>query len=222
MLLKTHTLLLLIFTSCSIFAQNRKILVSASEPNAIILSNGQHMGTGTANVVVPKNGSIVVEVNAVGFLKSKQVFYNQKGMPKPPSTMHFQLVEDDSFVASVANDKANVDFTVEINSELSDVEAWKLAVSIVTDYFDVLEIADRETNYLRTSWQTQTFANNTIRTRVILKAGSSGRSFKIKLVSEFSGKAGTSVKDDEAFKEWDRVLRRYASLIQDFQARLKK
>jgi hypothetical protein len=40
------------------------------------------------------------------------------------------------------------------------------------------------------------------------------------MVSEHSDVAGTGVKDDERFKEWDRVLKKYQNIITDFQTRL--
>jgi hypothetical protein len=63
---------------------------------------------------------------------------------------------------------------------------------------------------------------NTIRTRIIIKETSTEPLvFKIKLVSESSGLPLTSVKSDELYKEWDRVLRSYSDVIGEFQARLK-
>jgi hypothetical protein len=56
---------------------------------------------------------------------------------------------------------------------------------------------------------------------LIIKLGSSNPlTFKVKLVSEFSGASGTSVKADEQFREWDRVLRKYQNIISDFSTRL--
>jgi len=45
--------------------------------------------------------------------------------------------------------------------------------------------------------------------------------YKIKLVSEESKKPGTSVKNDELYREWDRVLRKYSNVIDELQSRLK-
>jgi hypothetical protein len=43
---------------------------------------------------------------------------------------------------------------------------------------------------------------------------------KIKLVSEESQKPQTSVKSDELFREWDRVLRKYKEVVFEVQSRL--
>ena len=96
-------------------------------------------------------------------------------------------------------------------------------VFIITSYFDVIEVTDRETGYLRTSWEVKSFKQNTIRTRMIVKLGTTDPlSYKIKLVSEESFSPNTSVKSDELFREWDRVLRKFQNVIDELQSRLSK
>jgi hypothetical protein len=131
------------------------------------------------------------------------------------------MKRDDALEASIKTDQANVDFAVVVNPQLDATNSWKLTTQIVTDYFDAIEVSDKETSYLRTAWSIQTFEQNTIRTRLIIKLGNSNPlTFKIKLVSEASGVAGTSVKADEQFREWDRILRKYQNIISDFTTRL--
>ena len=131
------------------------------------------------------------------------------------------MKRDDAEEASVKTDQANVDFAVEVNPKFVPTDAWKLATQIVTDYFDAIEVSDKETSYLRTAWSIQTFQQNTIRTRLIIKLGNSNPlTYKVKLVSENSGASGTSVKSDEQYREWDRVLRKYQNIISDFATRL--
>jgi hypothetical protein len=131
------------------------------------------------------------------------------------------MKRDDAEEASVKTDQANVDFAVEVNPKFDPTDAWKLATQIVTDYFDAIEVSDKETSYLRTAWSIQTFQQNTIRTRLIIKLGNSNPlTYKVKLVSENSGASGTSVKSDEQYREWDRVLRKYQNIISDFATRL--
>lgn len=129
--------------------------------------------------------------------------------------------KDDADEASIKADQANVDFSVEVNKKYDLLQAWKLTTQIVTDYFDDIEVSDRETSYLRTAWSARSFQQKTIRSRLIIKLGNSDPlTFKIKLVSEYSKIPGTSVKSDEQFVEWDRILRRYQNIIGDFSARL--
>ncbi len=127
---------------------------------------------------------------------------------------------DDAYDASVQTDIANID--IEIKTSLEEIQAWKLLSQIITTHFDVIEITDRETGYLRTSWVVQSFMQNTIRTRIIVKLGNSNPlAYKVKLVSEESRVPGTSVKSDELYREWDRVLRKYENIIGEMRARLQ-
>jgi hypothetical protein len=212
----------ILLSSLCTFARDKQVMVTVSEPDAIIYANGQEVGLGSATVVVLKYTQLTVQVKKIGFLTQEHIFYNGVGhQPEPPKNYHFNLQKDDAYEASTKNDKANVDFSIAVNEKLNTTDAWKLTTQIVTDYFDAIEVSDKETSYLRTAWSIQTFQQNTIRTRLIIKLGSSNPlTFKIKLVSEASGSTGTSVKADEQFKEWDRVLRKYESIISDFSTRL--
>jgi len=142
-------------------------------------------------------------------------------MTEPPKKQYFDMLKDDAEEASIKTDQANIDFSIEVNKDLSTNDAWKLTNQIVTDYFDAIEVSDKETSYLRTAWSIQTFQQNTIRSRIIIKLSKSyPLTFKIKMVSEYSGSAGTSVKADEQFHDWDRILRKYQNVIGDFSNRL--
>ena len=147
----------------------------------------------------------------------------KKGGPEAPKVFFFDMQKDDSEIASIQTDQSNVDFEIVVNPDLTEDEAWKLVYMIVTDYFDAIEVSDKETSYLRTAWSVQSFMQNTIRTRLILKlANSNPLTYKVKLNSEYSGSARTSVKSDELFRPWDRVLRKYENIIGDFTTRIQK
>ena len=199
----------------------QSVLVSASEPDAKIIVDGQDLGTGTLKIKIPKESCVDVKIQKVGFLSYEQTYCNKKGATSPPKKQYFDMKKDDAEEASVKADQANVDFAIEVNKKYDLTEAWKLTTQIVTDYFDAIEVSDKETSYLRTAWNIQTFQQNTVRTRLIIKLGNSDPLiFKVKLVSEFSGINGTSVKADEQFREWDRILRKYQNVISDFSTRL--
>jgi hypothetical protein len=88
----------------------------------------------------------------------------------------------------------------------------------------VLENSDAQTGYLRTAWQIKTYgANNevVIRTRIIVKRSSdSPVRYTVKIVSERNRAAGVSVKEDENFFPWDRLLNTYRDVISEMQSRL--
>jgi len=211
---------LMLMLSVASFAMKKTIVVSASEEDAKIYKNGKFIGTGQVEIVIVSNSCATIEVRKLGYLTQKVKFCNNKYSAKPPKAYFFEMKRDDSYDASVRSDIANND--IELKTSKSEDEAWKLINQIVTSYFDVIEITDKETGYLRTAWIAQSFKQNTIRTRFIVKqAASHPLTYKMKLVSEYSGVAGTSIKRDEQYREWDRVLRKYANIISELTTRLK-
>ncbi|PCE66295.1 hypothetical protein [Sediminicola luteus] len=220
------TLLGVFFVATSAMAMDAEVLgkkkidFGTSEPDAKIYVNGKMLGKGSIELVVPSNDCITVVVKKVGFLTEKIEYCNTKNMPKPPKTDYVELRRDDSFDASIQTDIANVG--IELKSTIPKDRAWKLINQIVLSYIDVIEMTDKETGYIRTAWSQKTFIQNTVRTRVIVKeVNDDPLTFKVKLVSEASGMPMTSVKNDELFKEWDRVLRSYSGMIPELQARIK-
>ncbi len=207
--------------STDAFAGKKKVQLSASETDAEIYIDGKLMGKGNAEVLILSNSCVTVKVTKVGFLDEKISFCNKKHSAAPPKTHYIEMKRDDAYDASIQTDIANID--IELRTTLEEVDAWKLISMIVTSYFDVIEVTDRETGYLRTSWVIQTFKQNTIRTRLIVKLGDTNPlTYKVKLVSEESRVPGTSVKSDELYREWDRVLRKYGNVFDELQSRLNK
>ena len=203
------------------YAQTVKI--SASEADANIVINGQNVGSGNYKLKLESKECYKVKVSKPGYLHYEATVCGKKAGPEAPKSIYFEMKKDDAEEASVKTDQANIDFEIEVNKDLEMLEAWKLTTQIVTDYFDAIEVSDKETSYLRTAWSVQSFQQNTIRTRLIIKlAKSNPLTFKVKLNSEYSGSNATSVKADEQFRDWDRILRKYKNVISDFSTRLTK
>jgi hypothetical protein len=177
------------------------------------------MGSGeTQGIKLSRGNCLPVKVEKTGFITSEIQYCYEKAAK---ITRHIQLQRDDAYDASISNDYANKDFEVEVNKDFKEEDAWKVISQIVTSYFDNLEMADKATGYLKTSWQTKSFSLVTIRTRIIVKQSSSTPlKYKLKLISEYANSSGVSVKDDDRFKEWDRILRTYEQIISEFQSRL--
>lgn len=202
-------------------AGKKKVLVSCSEPDASITANGIRVGTGQAEIIILSNSCVTINIEKVGFLKVEETICYKKGFPDPPKNKYFEMLPDPAYDASVQTDMANTDVEVQLNPNRDNIESWKILNQVITSYFDVIEVSDRETGYLRTAWNLQNFSNVTVRTRVIVKIGSlDPLSYKVKLVSEIAD-AGTSVKSDHKFAEWDRVLRTYETVIDQIVSRLK-
>ena len=225
--LTSLTLLMTVFfltftvTEATADVGKKKIELGVSESDAEIFINGKLVGKGSTVVTVPSDDCVTVIVRKVGYLQEKIEFCNKKKMTKPPKTYYIEMQRDDAYDASVQTDIANVDIEVKVDNMDKD-QAWKLINQIVLTYIDVIEMTDKETGYLRTAWQLKTFRQSTVRSRIIVKEASTDPLvFKVKLVSEASNLPMVSVKSDELFKEWDRVLRSFSNVIPEFQARVK-
>ncbi|MFT4545950.1 MAG: hypothetical protein ACI9UR_002776 [Bacteroidia bacterium] len=202
------------------FAKGKKIALTCSVQNAEIFSNGKLVGTGSATVVVNKNTQILVEFKKVGFLTIKKIFFYMKNQPKPPKTFHATMKPDDAYEASMQTDVANVN--IELPTSRTKDEAWQVLNRVILSYMDVIETTDKETGYIRTAWTVQNFSQSTIRTRIIVRNGSADPlSYIFKLVCEVAAKTGVSPKDDQLFKEWDRVLRKYEPIASELPSRMK-
>jgi hypothetical protein len=216
----TFIFTLLFVLSIDAIAGKKTVQVSASDPDTDIYANGRLIGQGQGEILILSNSCVTVKFEKTGLLREQIEFCNRKSSANPPKTYYQEMVRDDAFDASVSSDIANVDIEMRA-AGMEEIDAWKLLSQIVTSYFDVIEVTDRETGYMRTSWVVQTFQQNTIRSRVIVKLSSSDPlAYKLKLVSEESRNASTSVKSDELFREWDRVLRKYGNVITELQSRL--
>lgn len=211
---------LMAFTSVETYAGGKKVNIGVSQADAEIWVNGKMVAKGSTEIKVEKDDCANVSIRKVGYLEEQLEICNNKTSVWEKSK-YFELKPDDSYDASIQTDIANVDIELVVNN-MDKEESWKLINQIVLNYIDVIEMTDKETGYLRTAWSLKAFKQNTIRTRIIVKESSSSPLvFKVKLISEYSGSALTSVKADELYKEWDRVLRSYSDVISEFQARIK-
>lgn len=213
-----NSLVLFLLLSANVFAQkvkDTKIKITCSIPDAAITVNNKSVGNGSAEVKLL--ASVCTEIAAAkeGFY-SKSVEFCNDGSSKLPKNYHFEMDKDQAYEASVKTDLANVD--INIRPKKSQAESWKAVNSLILQYIDAIEVSDKENFYLRTAWVANTYNSALIRTRVIVKT-SGNEQFSVKIVSE-KGEPGSSIKDDEKFREWDRVLRKYANLIEEMQSRL--
>ncbi len=200
-----------------------EVELTVSEKDAEIYVNNKLIKKGNATIVVPRKSCVFVKIVKAGYFIEEVKYCKKKYEPKPPKTDYITLTKDDSYWGSVSMDISNKDMTIIVNKKKSETQAWKLISQIIMSYFDIIEISDKETGYLRTAWVVQTYSKATIRTRVIIKqSDSSPLTYKIKIISEKSNEQKASVKDDEKFSKWDRVLRKYEGIVSEIQTRLKK
>ena len=214
-LLLRMALIILLLNGCG----TSKQITITSPPGSTIYKNKSLEGSSPIVIKIPKNDRVNIFVTKPGHISEEKNYTNDK-YSKLPKSDFFDLEKDISFEESYSTDVCNRD--VDIPTSKSEDEAWKTLGQIVTNYFDVLEVVDKNTGYLRTAWEVKTFNSGkvTIRTRLIIKLGNSNPlSYKVKLVSE-KALGYVSSKKDEQFEEWDRLLRTYENIVPEIQNRL--
>lgn len=206
--------------------EDRLVKVTTAPNDAAIEIAGKRVGNGAYDLKVPKNSCVEVRVSKDGYVRYVKNYCNQANMQEPPTADFLEMQVDEAYTSSVSSDLANVRITVPVKAGIALEESWKILSSIITGYFDILETVDYNTGYLTTSWQVQNFQSSIIRTRVIVSSGGNSNqvAYAVKLISQeafLDGKNPVTVKDDEKFQDWARILKKYDGLIQEIQARLQ-
>ena len=208
---------------CSLTVKaSEKVIITTSPQTARIYVNGVQMGTGKVEIKISKNDCITVEVKQEGYIQESRTYCNKKGVADPPSKDYIQLQEDESYTSSIESNIANTEVQVNVNPNKSREDAWKQIMSTVLDKFDVLENSDEKAGYIRTSWVGMSFKSNTIRIRLIIKQSSEKPLiYKVKFVSESSGRSATPYNADEQFRPYNRILKKYDGFLDELITRLK-
>ena len=219
---KTTLFIILFITSLSVFAGKAKINITTA-PDAQIYVNGTLNGTGSTTIVIGKDETVNVRVKKVGYITQEFNFKND-GVTKLPKSKYIAFGDEQkdlSYDNSTSTDIANKD--IDIATALPENDAWKLISQIVSSHFDIIDVTDRNSGYLRTAWVIKRYGTVTVRTRLIVKMGNSNPLlYKVKLVSERTEDPNAGAKDDDKFQEWDRLLRIYENIVPELQSRLGK
>lgn len=210
--------------------EDRLVKITTVPNDAVIEMTGQRVGVGSYELKIPRGRCISIVVSKDGYVKYYKDFCNQEDRTIPSISEAIEMVRDQAYDNSVSSDLANVRITVPVKAGITSEESWKILSSIVTRYFDILETVDYNTGYLTTSWQVENFNSSVIRTRVIVSSGGNSDqiTYAVKLVSQVAelndpsrNLKSVTVKDDEAFKDWSRIMKKYQGLIEEIQARLQ-
>jgi hypothetical protein len=202
-----------------------RILKLYTVPNdAKIEVNGKFAGVGNFDLKINKGVCVDVRITREGYQRFFISYCNQPNMPEPPISEYVELKLDEAYNSSVPSEIANVRITIPVNKSLTSEEAWKTLSSIITRYFDILEIVDYNSGYLTTSWQIQNFeGSGVIRTRVIVSSAGNSTDivYAFKIISQYSKADKIDVKNDQNFEDWGRLLKKYVGLIEEIKERIQ-
>lgn len=203
-----------------------RVVVIPSE--AIIKVNGSYYGEGTALIKIKKNDFVSLECSCPGYETLNTRIYGNDDR----KTVEIKLKEDVLLKQTAESSVANKFFSVKVNKDLytddpdtgkrNSEKAWKMAHNVLLQYFDEIMTSDMASGFIQTPWLYKNYveAARTLRHRVTIKESNIGGdlTFQIKLASEIAPIQGRS--REESFRETDRIMKEFESLISEFQSRL--
>ena len=203
----------------SITGKLGNISVTTNYSDSKIMVDNNSVGNGVANVnlspILFSGKCAKISAYKEGFYV-KEVEFCPNDIAKIPKKIFLELEKDAAVDASVQTDIANVDLVISLKKSQDD--SWKEINAILLNYIDAIETSDKSIFYVRTAWVAQNFNSGIVRTRMIIKPAGNNQ-LSIKIISELAS-PGSTVKDDEKFIAWDRVLRKYAPIIAELQSRM--
>ena len=114
-------------------------------------------------------------------------------------------------------DIANKFFIIKAKDELTEMDVWKRIVNVASNHFENIETMDKDAGWIKTAWVYDDFPGQSVRTKLEIRSQYSTDdklTYKVKVYSEISE---SNTKKDEAFEQYDRVLRKYNDLVNELQ-----
>ena len=186
--------------------------------DASIMVAGVEVATGTYNLNMGKQDYVVLRLRASGYIdKIVRVYKSDRS-----KTLTYKLLEDEAWISSESSsDLANKSMTVVVREGMDAAEVWKRILYYTSELFPNMEISDKDAGWIRSAWELQSFAFSTVRTRIEIKEvpGQGDLRYKVTLHSEYANKE--CGLNDQCFKKWDRVVKKYKQAIEDLVNALK-
>jgi len=196
------------------FSGKAKIMISTSEPDAKIYYKKELLGTGQACIEIDKEKCKTIVIQKDGYFSVVRKYCNKKGFAKLPENEFILLEKDDAFLQSKPYETVNNDVLINPTNKKDEIEIWRILHQNINEYFDVVEISERETGYLRTAWVEEKYKQSIVRTRLIVKLGSvNPLAYKVKIMSERSINKDYDPENNGEFVKWNRLSINYVDLI---------
>lgn len=202
----------------------KKITIHTQPENATISIDGAEVGNGTYTVKFEKKVDFyMVKVSAPGYLtKSFKLLKSN-----PNNSVLYKLSPDEAMQSSQGGedsgfDMANRWFDIICGKGVSEDEVWKRLINVSLNYFDNIEIRDKEAGWIRTGWKTTTFSEQIVRTQMEIRVSFNGgveNSYRVKITSEIRDKNHTGSQN---YTKYNRVLNSFTPLIEELQTSVAK
>ena len=145
------------FIAMTMFAQKHKT-INVVPDNASIIMRGSEVGTGSYDLAMRRSDEyVLLKFEAPGYItKTVKVYRNDRRK---------------AFMGSESSsDLANKAMVVNVREGMTENEAWQSITYYISDLFPNLEVQDHAAGWMRSSWEIQSYAYNTVRTKIEIKA----------------------------------------------------
>lgn len=200
-------------TTVTLVQSERDYTIKTIPEDAIITIDGNNVAQGTYSFKMDREHYIIADVSRPGYFSST---IRVEGTDEPGIKI-VKLIEDDAWIASApASDIANKNIRFRATSDKSDDEIWYTLIRYASDYFGDFTVNDKGAGWAKSTWVTRSFSKISVRSRMELKRNPGDKKeFTLYISSEYTTKKDANnkyCKDDECFKQWDRVLKTYVEL----------
>lgn len=211
----------LLLTPQFVLSQTKKIHVIPD--NAKIYVDGNEVGNGSYVIKFNrKTDFFMLKFECPGYI-TKQVKLMKNN---PNKTIAYKMDKDEFFHNSFSSNDgslqiANNWFEITVKNGLTEDQIWKKLISIVSNNFENLEIRDKSAGWIRTAWTKTTFETQVVRTRLEIKINTDVEeevTYKVRISSEVNNDPDCT--GDDCFEKTDRILKKYADVINELQNKL--
>lgn len=198
----------------------RTINVLVDAPSAEFYADGVLVAKGknSATITLRKGKQTELVVRAEGFLEYSQYINFSESASSLNLTQNLSV--DQAYTASQPGaDIANKRMEFMVKKSMSRENAIQRMKYYISELFETLEINDNVSGWYRTAWNAEEYPDKIIRSRVEIKEipdnGDGQLKYKFLLQSQVTPQK-TNLRDED-YKDWDRVLKKYAKLVMDIR-----
>lgn len=219
-------LLLISLLFVGFVASAKDVKISVVPEDAKIYVDGNYVGDGIVTVKVTGD-FLNIKFECPGYKTIHTKFYKSDKRNAISYTMRKDTYGDNSYQSDLANNYFTVTvnkayYTVDENGERDITAAWKLIHQILMNYFDEIQTSDKASGFVQTPWVYKSFpeAEVQVRTRATVSESNNDGdlAYRVKIQNETAGLYDSH--KDEFFKPDDRLLKKFESLVEEFQTRL--
>lgn len=196
----------------------KKITIKTVPEFATITIDGQEVGSGTYQVKFDKHNEFyIVSVSAPGYITRKYRLLKSN----PKNSVVYTLPESEAHAASSSGDDMGIEpntwMDITCKKGLTEDVIWKRLMSVVTSYFDNIEVRDKSAGWIKSGWAINRFKHETVRTRLEVRM-----SFTDENVVSYRARLTTEIKDNDCkgsncYIKYERTMRRFEPMIQELQ-----